>query len=70
MEHDSQPNIVSFVLRFIRESGDQPEDARQYRGFIHHIQTNEEFVFTQWKDAVNFIQDYVPIENMPIDDDR
>ncbi|MBC8496877.1 MAG: hypothetical protein ISS57_05255 [Anaerolineales bacterium] len=70
MEHDSQPNIISFVLRFVRESGDQPEDSRQYRGSIRHIQTDEEFVFTQWEDAINFIQDYVSIENMSIEDQQ
>lgn len=62
MEQSSQPDIASFVLRFVQEPNQNPENAEDYRGFVRHVQSNEEFAFTQWKDAVNFIRQFVPIE--------
>lgn len=58
MTHDSQPDICSFVIRFVREPKDESAKARLYRGAIRHVQTDEEVGFTQWQDAVNFIQQY------------
>ncbi len=63
MNYETQPEITSFVLRFVRET--VPEDYQEvgYRGAIRHVQSDEELVFTQWKDAVNFIHQFVPINS-------
>ncbi len=62
MENEHQPDITSFVIRFVREQTKTPETPSPYRGSIRHIQTDEECVFTRWEDAVNFIRNYVPVE--------
>ncbi len=64
MEHDNtQPDITSFVIRFVGEPNEEAIQTRIYRGTIRHVQTDEEVGFTQWQDAVNFIQQYVPIHD-------
>jgi hypothetical protein len=56
--------VESFVLRFVH---DAPEDrastshARDWRGVVVHVQTNEEKTFTHIADAVAFIARYVPV---------
>lgn len=63
---DSQsPFISSFVIRFVMNEA--PEDADSagqpsYRGSIRHIQSEEELHFYVWKDAVEFIRRYVPLQ--------
>ena len=64
MELETQPDIISFVIRFVKapcEGGKKSDDWRSYRGAIRHVQTDKEFVFTLWDDAVNFIQHYIPL---------
>lgn len=67
------PTISSFVLRFIHfQKSVQPnlssvpenelgETEIKYRGTIRHVQSNREILFTDWKQAVTFIQNYVPM---------
>lgn len=64
MSNDSGPNIISFVIRFIREAGGEVSIAPRYRGAIRHIQSDQETSFTCWADAVEFIQRYIPIEQV------
>jgi hypothetical protein len=59
MEPNSQPDITSFVLRFVHES--DTHEKGEYRGSIRHIQSDEVCAFTQWQDAVNFIIRFIPI---------
>ncbi len=61
MNYDTQPEICSFVIRFVREPMEESTETHLYRGAIRHVQTDEEVVFTQWQDAVNFIHQYIPI---------
>ena len=59
------PTISSFVIRFVVEEamdGDQPQTF--YHGSIRHIQSAEEINFSAWRDAVAFVQRFVPLENL------
>ena len=49
-------NVVSFMLRFIRES--EAEEAR-WRGMIQHVQGHKEQPFTQFSQALTFMQEHV-----------
>ncbi len=60
MMNDS-PNISSFVIRFVHEPADTGKST--YRGTIRHVQSNQELVFTEWKEATNFIHRFVPIDD-------
>lgn len=50
-------DVVSFVLRFIREGGDN-EPAR-WRGVIKHVQSDSTNDFARFSDALQFMQDHV-----------
>ncbi len=58
------PAITSFVIRFIHsaEANAQSPESAPYRGSIVHVQTNEEYIFARWEDAVDFIRRFVPLE--------
>ena len=62
MSIDQIPNISSFVIRFV-VSPFEAGVSSTYRGTIRHIQSDEEFVFSEWREAVNFIQNYVDIQD-------
>jgi hypothetical protein len=57
----AQNNIASFVLRFTQElwRDAQGEPHVQWRGHIHHVQGDEEDHFTDFAEAVVFIQRYL-----------
>ena len=66
MESNTPPSITSFVIRFVVDNASSDEEAEPcYRGAIRHIQSEEEISFNTWKDAVEFIQRYVALENQP-----
>lgn len=54
-------NIASFVLRFTQEMWQDTEGEPhiQWRGHIRHVQGDEEVRFTDFTDAVMFIQRYL-----------
>ena len=54
-------NIVSFVLRFTQELWNDPqgEPHIRWRGHIRHVQGNEEERFTDFAEAVTFMQRYL-----------
>ena len=56
-----QNNIASFVLRFTQElwRDAQGEPHIQWRGHIRHVQGDEEDRFTDFAEAVAFIQRYL-----------
>ena len=63
------PGISSFVIRIIEETADH-ESAASFRGFIRHVQSDQELSFVHWSDVESFIQQFVPIQLMspPIKD--
>jgi len=50
-------DMVSFVLRFVREAGEEQEV--RWRGLIKHVQSNNEAHFSQFAEALEFMQTYV-----------
>jgi polyhydroxyalkanoate synthesis regulator protein len=54
--HSTQ-DMVSFVLRFVREAG-QEQEAR-WRGIIKHVQSNDEAHFSHFVEALDFMQAHV-----------
>ncbi|RME93412.1 MAG: hypothetical protein D6772_15925 [Bacteroidetes bacterium] len=54
----TKDETVSFVLRFTQKiyQNEQGEPEVQWRGRIRHVQGNEEESFTEFDDAVRFIQ--------------
>lgn len=49
-------DVVSFVLRFVREVGDQQQS--RWRGTIRHVQGSAERQFSSFAEAVRFMQDH------------
>ena len=49
--------VHSFVVRFVQENP-APDG---WRGFIRHVQSNEEAHFTHIQDAIQFMNRYVPV---------
>ncbi|MBI9045643.1 MAG: hypothetical protein JEZ06_14230 [Anaerolineaceae bacterium] len=52
--------ITSFIIRFFHD--DLSKGECFHRGVISHVQNEEDLSFTRWKDAVDFIGHYVPLE--------
>lgn len=50
-------DLVSFVLRFVRETG-EGQQAR-WRGVVKHVQSNTESNFSQFAEALAFMQSHV-----------
>ena len=50
-------DLVSFVIRFVREAGD--DQQARWRGVIKHEQSNGEANFTQFSEALAFMQGFV-----------
>lgn len=50
-------DLVSFVLRFVREASE--DQQARWRGVIKHVQSNTETSFTQFSEALDFMQGYV-----------
>jgi hypothetical protein len=56
-ERSMNQDVVSFVLRFIREEG-AGQPAR-WRGVIKHVQSDHTADFARFDDALAFMQDHV-----------
>ncbi|MFN2223707.1 MAG: hypothetical protein ACK2UH_14210 [Candidatus Promineifilaceae bacterium] len=52
-----EQDLVSFVLRFVREAGE--EQQARWRGVVKHVQSNTEASFSQFSEALAFMQRYV-----------
>jgi hypothetical protein len=65
MKPDTAPSIHSFIIRFVVEAS-HPKDGAPpaYHGAIRHIQSAEELNFTEWREAVEFMRRFVPVENL------
>jgi hypothetical protein len=57
------PVIYSFIIRFVMDEVPAEGGQATYHGAIRHIQSAEEISFSEWKEAVEFMQRYVPIES-------
>lgn len=64
MEDAPKTNIVSFIIRFVHNQPEADAEPLAYRGAIRHIQSDEELVFKCWDEAEDFIQQYVPINQI------
>lgn len=49
-----EQDMVSFVVRFVREIGE--DQQARWRGVIKHVQDNTEANFTQFNEALSFMQ--------------
>jgi hypothetical protein len=57
----TETRIVSFILRFVQpESG---ERVRPWHGVVRHVQSQEEMRFTEVAEALQFMQQYVQLED-------
>lgn len=50
-------DVVSFVLRFVREMGE--DQQARWRGVIKHVQSNSEDHFSHFSEAFQFMQGHV-----------
>jgi hypothetical protein len=50
-------DMVSFVLRFVREASE--EQQARWRGVVKHVQSNSESSFSNFAEAMTFIQKHV-----------
>ena len=50
-------DVVSFMLRFVREASE--DQQARWRGVIQHVQGNAERQFTQFSEALTFMQTHV-----------
>jgi hypothetical protein len=50
-------DLVSFVVRFVREASE--EQQARWRGVVKHVQSNTEASFSQFSEALAFMQGYV-----------
>jgi hypothetical protein len=56
------PLISSFIIRFVMEETSVESPA--YHGSIRHIQTAEEINFNEWREAMEFIHRFVPLDEL------
>ena len=52
-----EQDMVSFVLRFVREASE--EQQARWRGVVKHVQSNSESSFSNFAEAMTFIQKHV-----------
>ncbi|MBI5353621.1 MAG: hypothetical protein HZB50_13345 [Chloroflexi bacterium] len=62
MDTGALPLISSFIIRFVMEelSAEKPV----YHGSIRYIQNAEEINFNEWKEAVEFMHRFVPLDEL------
>jgi hypothetical protein len=65
MKSDAALTIYSFIIRFVVEEADpEREMPVSYHGEIRHIQSAEELKFNDWKEAVEFMHRFVPVDDL------
>jgi hypothetical protein len=62
MNPKQPPDITSFVIRFVHPTPADQGYSRKYHGSIRHVQTDREIIFTNWEEAVSFIEGFVSLE--------
>jgi hypothetical protein len=67
VKYPHSPGITSFVIRFVYDESPTFHDTDKslqpaYRGAIRHIQSEQEISFSNWREAVEFIRQFVPLE--------
>jgi len=69
MDTGAPPIISSFVIRFVVEDTSVNNEVRPvYHGAIRHIQSAEELNFSAWREAVEFMRRFVPLEEADCDE--
>lgn len=55
---NTQRNVASFLIRFVQDlwQDAQGDPHVQWRGYINHVQADKELSFTDFSEALNFIQ--------------
>lgn len=64
MDASALPLISSFIIRFVMEEVSAEPSA--YHGSIRHIQSAEEIHFGEWKEALEFMRRFVPLEDTDV----
>jgi hypothetical protein len=65
MKSDVAPTIYSFIIRFVvEEASPEMDTTPTYHGEIRHIQSAEEMKFNDWKEAVEFLRRFVPVDDL------
>ena len=63
MKPDTAPTIHSFIVRFVVEESLSAEKTKPaYHGSVRHIQSAEELHFHEWREAVEFMRRFVPLD--------
>ena len=62
MDQNTKPLITSFILRFVQDQPGRDVEVHPYRGAIRHIQSDKEVQFAHWKDAEEFIRQFVSLD--------
>jgi hypothetical protein len=62
MDTGTLPLISSFIIRFVMEELSAEKHA--YHGTIRHIQSAEEINFHEWREAMEFMHRFVPLEEL------
>jgi hypothetical protein len=65
----SETAVTSFVIRFKQEQASS-HAAPPWRGFISHVQTSQEAHFTEIEDALNFMAQFVKIDQLTVDSEK
>jgi hypothetical protein len=60
MRNQATPRITSFVIRFVHEESFSKDEFDTWRGAIRHVQTEQEVTFTQWVEALQFMEKFLP----------
>jgi hypothetical protein len=62
MDTLTPPLISSFIIRFVME--ELPVEKPAYHGSIRHIQSAKEINFNEWKEAMEFMRRFVPLDEL------
>ena len=57
---DESVNISSFIVRIVHSK--TTAGSYSYRGSIRHIQSNREFQFVHWDEALGFMKSFLPMD--------
>jgi len=59
----TETSLVSFVVRFICDEPAAPPEhpATHWHGVVRHVQSRVERRFTEWDEAMAFIEQYVSL---------
>ena len=59
------PNVTSFILRFTQPATPEQPGRLVWYGLLRNVETNEQIHFTCIEQALNFLGQYVDIDQKP-----